>query len=436
MFTGKAQQLTIFIGESDTWHHRSLYTAIVEMLRREGCGGATVTRGIAGFGASSVIHTTAILRLSADLPLMITVIDRPARIERLLGPLREMAPHALITLQEVEIVHSGMRFKEGLPDVKVGEVMRTDPVSIGPDRPATEAVELLLDKDYTALPVIDDSHKVVGVISDSDLLTRGGMEVTLSLKRAADADFAAELQRNLKSPARKVGEVMTAPAVTTTADASLGSAAKLMVARNLKRLPVVDGDGHLIGILGRLDVLNTISAVRVAEWHPGAYAATGSATVGAVMIKDVPTVDRSASLDQVFELLVGSSHKRVVVVDAARHVAGIIADSDLISRVSRETWPGLIEILASHVPIDKVSAAARKHVAQVRARSAEQLMTRDVVTVREDMPVASALALSAERRVKRFPVVNADGVLVGIVGRSEMLRALLAEAETEEDAGS
>lgn len=436
MFTGKAQQLTIFIGESDMLHHRSLYTAIVEMLRREGCGGATVTRGIAGFGASSVIHTTAILRLSADLPLVITVIDRPARVERLLGRLREMAPHALITSQEVEIVHSGMRFKEGLPDVKVGEVMRPNPVTIDPDSPATKAVELLLDKDYTALPVIDESRKVIGIVSDSDLLTRGGMEVTLSLKRATDPDFVSELQRNLKSPERKVREIMTTPAVTTTADAWLGSAAKLMVTRHLKRLPVVDDDGHLIGILGRLDVLNTIAAARVAEWHPGAYAANGSATVGAVMTKEVPTVDQAASIEQVFDLLVGSSHKRAVVIDAARHIVGIIADSDLISRVSRDSWAGLIEILAAHVPIDKVSAAARKHIAQVRARSAAELMTRDVLTVREAMPVASALVLSAERRVKRFPVVNADGVLVGIVGRSEMLRALLAEGEAAEEAGS
>ena len=109
----------------------------------------------------------------------------------------------------------------------------------------------------------------------------------------------------------------------------------------------------------------------------------------------------------------------MVVVDAARHVVGIIADSDLISRVSRETWPGLIEILASHVPIDKVSAAARKHVAQVRARTAAELMTPDVVTVHEAMPVESALALSAERRIKRLPVVNSAGVLVGIVGAAK-----------------
>jgi CBS-domain-containing membrane protein len=436
MFTGKAQQLTIFIGETDTWHHQALYAAIIEKLRREGCGGATVTRGIAGFGASSMVHTAAILRLSADLPLVITVVDRPERIQRVLGVLTEMAPQALITLQDVEIVHSGLRFKEGLPDVKVGEIMRRDPMTVSPDSPIVRVVELLLDKDFTALPVTDESGKLIGMISDNDLLTRGGMDMTLSLKRATDPDFVSELHRNLKSADHKVREVMTTAVVTTSADASLGAATRLMVERHLKRLPVVDGEGHLIGILGRLDILNTIALVRLAEWHPGAYVPSGHATVADVMTKDVPAVEQSATIEQVFELLVGSAHKRVVVVDGARRVVGIIADSDLISRVSRETWPGLMEILASHVPINKVSADARKHIAQVRARSAEELMTREVVTVREDMPVASALALSAEKRTKRLPVVNAEGVLAGIVGRAEMLRALLAEGDVQEGAGS
>ena len=84
MFTGKGRQLTIYIGESDLHQHQSLYMAIVEMLRREGLSGATVTRGVAGFGLSSVIHTSAILRLSMDMPVVITVVDRPQRIERVL----------------------------------------------------------------------------------------------------------------------------------------------------------------------------------------------------------------------------------------------------------------------------------------------------------------------------------------------------------------
>ncbi len=426
MFTGKGKQLTIFIGETDQYHHQALYMAIIEMLRREGCSGATATRGVAGFGASSLIHTAAILRLSLDQPIVVTVVDRPARIDRLLEPIREMAPGALIVVQDVDVVQSGTPFREGLPDLKVSEVMRREVVTVHPGSPIAQVVQLLLDKDFTALPVVDDGGKVVGMISDSDLLTRGGMNVTISLQRATDPEFVDELHHALEDPARKVSEVMTKEVETVPPDMVLGRAARLMVARHLKRLPVVDGDGKLVGILGRLDILNTIAAVHLPEWHPEAHHAGAQTTVAEVMTREVPVVHESATVEEIFALLVSAAQKRVVVVDDHKHVVGIIADSDLILRVSRESWPGLLEGLVSKVPIESISGSARKHLQKLRARFARELMTRDVITVREKMPVASALALSAEKRVKRLPVVDAEGELVGIVGRSEMMRALLA----------
>jgi CBS domain-containing protein len=425
-FTGRGKQLTIFISETDQFHHQALYMAIIEMLRRAGCSGATAVRGVAGFGASSMIHRASILRLSMDLPLVIIVVDRPERIDRIIGPLREMAPSALITVQEVEVVQSGAPFKEGLPDVKVSEVMHREVATLHPDSPITAVVELLLDKDFTAVPVVDDQDKVVGMVSDNDLLTRGGMKVTISLKRATDLDYVRGLHDSLENPHHKVSEVMTRQVVTITPDAILARAARLMVEKHLKRLPVVDSDGKLVGILGRLDILNTIAAVHLPQWHPEAHPVGEQATVAEVMTREVPTVHDSAIVEEIFELLVSSSHKRVVVVDDKRQVVGIIADSDLISRVSRESWPGIMEVLISKVPIGTVSSEARRHIQKLRARSAKEFMTRDVITVRDKMPVASALALSAEKRVKRLPVVNAEGELVGIVGRTEMMRALLA----------
>jgi CBS domain-containing protein len=425
-FTGRGKQLTIFISETDQFHHQALYMAIIEMLRRAGCSGATAVRGVAGFGASSMIHRASILRLSMDLPLVIIVVDRPERIDRIIGPLREMAPSALITVQEVEVAQSGAPFKEGLPDVKVSEVMHREVATLHPDSPITAVVELLLDKDFTAVPVVDDQDKVVGMVSDNDLLTRGGMKVTISLKRATDLDYVRGLHDSLENPHHKVSEVMTRQVVTITPDAILARAARLMVEKHLKRLPVVDSDGKLVGILGRLDILNTIAAVHLPQWHPEAHPVGEQATVAEVMTREVPTVHDSAIVEEIFELLVSSSHKRVVVVDDKRQVVGIIADSDLISRVSRESWPGIMEVLISKVPIGTVSSEARRHIQKLRARSAKEFMTRDVITVRDKMPVASALALSAEKRVKRLPVVNAEGELVGIVGRTEMMRALLA----------
>lgn len=426
MFTGRAKQVTIFFGESDTYRHQSLYSALIEALRREGYGGATVLRGVAGFGASSLIHTSAILRLSMDLPMLLMVIERPERVERLLALLREMAPTALVTVQDVEVVQSGVAFKEGLPDIRVGEVMRREVITVRPDSPLTAVVELLLDKDFTAVPVVDEQGRVVGMVSDNDLLTRGGMQVTLSLKRATDAEFVRELHQSLRDPQRQVGAVMTPEVVSVGPETGLGEAGKLMVEKHLKRLPVVDSEGKLVGILGRLDILNTIAAVHLPQWHPEARRVGSPATVAEVMSRDVPTLSASATLEAIFNALVSSAHKRVVIVDEQRRVVGIIADSDLISRVSRESWPGIIEILIARVPLGAASVAARQHLQKIHARTAQDLMTREVLTVRDTMPVASALALSAERRIKRMPVVDGNGLLVGIVGRSEMMRALLA----------
>lgn len=98
-----ARLLRIFIGESDTYDGRPLYQAIVEVLRREGLAGATVLRGIEGFGKSSRLHTAHILRLSEDLPIVIECVDTAARIEDVLPALDQMIGDGLVTLERVQI---------------------------------------------------------------------------------------------------------------------------------------------------------------------------------------------------------------------------------------------------------------------------------------------------------------------------------------------
>ncbi len=101
---GQGKLLRIFIGESDTWHGKPLYEAIVLRLREEGLAGATVFRGIEGFGAHSRLHTARILRLSEDLPLLIEVVDNLEAIEKVLPILDEMVSEGLVTMENVEIV--------------------------------------------------------------------------------------------------------------------------------------------------------------------------------------------------------------------------------------------------------------------------------------------------------------------------------------------
>ena len=102
---GEQFLVRIFLGESDQYHHMPLPRALLERLRREGYAGATVIHGIAGFGASSVIHTASLVELSTDLPVLIEVVDDEAHVERLLPILDEMVTGgALVTVERVRVV--------------------------------------------------------------------------------------------------------------------------------------------------------------------------------------------------------------------------------------------------------------------------------------------------------------------------------------------
>jgi PII-like signaling protein len=103
-FEGERTLMRIHIGESDKWHGKPLYDAIVEMLRKDGFSGVTVLRGVAGYGGSSVYHTDKILRLSQDLRMVIEVIESNERIEKILPRLDEMVEGGLITLEKVRVI--------------------------------------------------------------------------------------------------------------------------------------------------------------------------------------------------------------------------------------------------------------------------------------------------------------------------------------------
>lgn len=96
--------LRIFIGESDQWQGRPLYEAIVMVARELHLAGATVMRGPMGFGANSRLHTTKILRLSEDLPLIIEIVDAKDKIDELLPRIDEMVNEGLVTLERVQVI--------------------------------------------------------------------------------------------------------------------------------------------------------------------------------------------------------------------------------------------------------------------------------------------------------------------------------------------
>lgn len=109
----QAQLLRIFIGEADKFEGKPLYEAIVRLARQKGMAGATVLRGLMGFGAHSRMHSAKILRLSEDLPIVIEIVDEPERIQKILPELDKMIKEGLVTLEDIKVIAYRYNVKNG-----------------------------------------------------------------------------------------------------------------------------------------------------------------------------------------------------------------------------------------------------------------------------------------------------------------------------------
>jgi CBS domain-containing protein len=355
------------------------------------------------------------------LPLVIDWVDDPDRVERVMPRLIEMVSEGLVTTQPVEVVTYGHRRLRAVPTRSpVRDIMSREVKTVSPATSVAAAVELLVAKALRALPVIDQQRKVVGILTDGDLLTRAGL-VTTSLQRELNwSEFNDEIAK-LRLSELTVGDLMTVNPVTVDENRPIGEAVQIMAQRGIKRLPVVDVRGQLVGMVSRVDVLRALGQ------PPAREAATTPAQpgrhvkVGDIMLRQVPTVTAGTSLDDVTRLLITQAQRRVVVVDDNRHVVGIISDGDLLKNATQSERPSLVQILTRRLPLGKDT---RNPLA---SRTASDVMTEDPITVQPETPLQDALRLLLSHKIKRLPVVDANRRLVGLVGRSEILQALSRE---------
>lgn len=406
----RGTRVQVFFGETDSVGHVPRYEALLEYLRKEGAAGATVVRGVAGFGANSKIHTAAILRLSLDLPMILTWIDAPGRVDRLLPGLTKLAGSGIVTVEDVQIAaYGGRRLEQLRFDLQVQDVMRREVVSVPVEATARTAVELLVGREFRALPVVDGDDRVVGVVSSGDLVARAGLGARLELLTAMSESARQTFLDQVS--ARQVGAVMTPEPATVRTTDTVATATHLMAERRLKRVPVVDPDGRLAGILARSDVLRAVG-----ETFPRDGAATaeqpGAQTVGELMRAEAPTVRGDADLAALLDAVISTRLNRAVVVDDEGRVLGVVSDADVLRSVDASASGGVIGAL--------MRSAGRPPGGRVTAR---EVIERAPVTVAPGTPIAEAARVMTESRSKALCVVDDDRRLLGIVDRADLLHA-------------
>jgi CBS domain-containing protein len=406
----------IYVGESDSWRGHSLYMSILETLRKGGIAGATVMRALAGYGAHSRIRTGTLEVLSIDLPIVITVVDSPENIDKALALVGPMVREGLITLEDVEIVKYSHRYLQPMPaDKPVGEIMTRDVTTVKLDTPAVQVVALLLGKQlFKAVPVVDAQRRVVGIITSDDLLRKAEMPARLGVGERLEAE---DLQHFLAqvSQAKTARDIMTSPVVTAREDEALGHVTHRLLERGLKRLPVVNAAGELVGMVSRLDLLRAAAGNGKGEQEQAPAARQGQ-TVGEIMSPDVPVVHVNDDLIDVLKQILRADIKRVVVLDEQDRAVGIITDGDLVARVSPAQRPHVLQALAKRV---LGTGALRGNV------TARELMSERVLSAPAETTVAEAIALMLREGRKRLVVVDEQGRPIGIVDRQTLLAASL-----------
>jgi CBS domain-containing protein/PII-like signaling protein len=423
---GKAKRIRIYVKESDVIGHKPAQYALLDWLRRERAAGATLIRATAGIGTSGHLNLDFTPDLAPHLPVIVEWIDAPDRVERLLPQLKEMVGRGLITGEDIDILLYKAHGVRSLPNtVTAAQVMSRDVVSVSPDTPLRKVVELVEGRIYRAVPVVAEGRPV-GMITNLDLVERGGLLVRIELLGSLSGTERASALQELEG--KKAGDVMTPNPVTVVDGATVTAVADVMAHKRLKRLPVVDTAGKLVGIVSRLDLLRTVAeAFQTSPEETRPAGLRGDLPLSRVIRKDVPVVHPETPINEVLQAVVSTRLNRALVVDAERRVVGIVTDEEALDRVTPTMRVGALKSLMHRLPFSHVDKAELEAEHHARAKKAADLMLTDVAIAREDQLLRDAIAPMMKAAHKLVAVVDKDGRLVGAVDRSDVLRGLIQE---------
>jgi CBS domain-containing protein len=418
--------IEIFTSEEVRWQGSPVYDAVVQFVHDlKIAARCMVTRGIEGAYESGEIATGRLEVLSYNMPVRITIVVPAVEAERILSRAGQMVSDGIVAVHDLDVIAHKTRGLLIPKDTRVKDLMTPAPKRVSLFTSLAEVARLLLSSTFTGVPVVDGENRPVGVISQGDLIYKAGLPMRLGLLAESDRDQVSTILEGLAL--RQAKEVMTRPPVMIEQDKLVTDAVNLMLNKQVKRLPVVDAEGKLVGILSRLDVFHTILR-ECPDWQAfkKQEIAVGLRSVSDIMRRDTSTVSPDTPVEEVIRLIDCNDIQRVCVVDRDGHFLGVISDKDLLAAFSGR-HPGFWNYLASKLPFTEHPQLRE----DLRGKTAGEVMNANIVTVAEDAPINEAIRLMLDRAIKRLPVVDAQGKFKGLVSRDALLRAGFASASAK-----
>ncbi len=415
--------IEIYVGEESLYRGKPVADAVVGYVRDlKIAARCMVLRGVGGCYESGEIATGRLEVLSYNMPVRIEILVPAAEAQRVLDVLDGIVGEGIVAVRDLDVASYRAKNSFFPRQLLVRDVMTPEPKSVSTDTPLSDAVRLLLGSVFTGLPVIDDEKRPVGIITQGDLIRKGGLPLRLGLLAESDENRRESVVARMRS--LRVEQAMTSPAVAVAEDRALTEAVDLMLSKGVKRLPVTDKEGRLSGMLSRIDVFRTVMR-ESPDWN--AFKAQKIEVgqlrrVGDILRRDTRAVLPETSLDEVIRVIDDNDIQRVAVVDPDGKLLGLITDRDLL-RYFKPRQEGIWGLLSKlKHPFEQDVCQAKDMRRCLEETTAREVMISEPVSVGEETSIGEAIGLMIDRGIKRLPAVDSDGRFKGMVSRDSLLR--------------
>lgn len=379
-----------------------------------------VLRGIEGCYENGEMATQGIEVLSFNMPLKMEIVLPASELDRVLPIVEEMVEDGIVLVRESESHIHNLKARLLPGNLRVADIMTTDPKAVRPQTPVSDIVRLLLDSSFNSVPVVDEQGRPVGIVTQGDLIKRAGMPIRLGLLRAMTQDNLDATLQALSE--RHAKDIMTTPAITTYQDSDLQQIIKQMLAKNLKRMPVVDNQGKLTGMLSRFDVFRTVTRETPA-WRAikdQGIDVGNIRYVGEILRRDVRAVKADTPIKEVMKIIDENDIQRVMVVDGEGKLMGMIFDRDLLELFAGHRV-GIWDRITSRLTFTAMGQRHKAAVEAAKKQTAGEIMRKDLITIKEDATLDEAIRLMTNHQIKLLPVLAGDGKFIGVVTRNMLL---------------
>ena len=414
--------IEIFTSEAIRWKGKSLPDAIIEFVKgKKIAARCMVTRAIEGCYENGNIASAKLEVLSMNMPLRITIVLPEVQAESILPHLEEMVSDGIVAVQDIQSLSHKTQRQLIPKHIRVKDVMTASPQKVCLKTPVNKVVEVLLSSHFSGIPVVDENNHPQGIISQGDLIYRAKMPLRLGILASSDAERIKSVMHCLSQVSAE--KIMTRPAVCIREDKLLTEAVDLMLKKSLKRLPVIDADGALSGILSRQDIFHTVTR-EVPDWNAfnQHHVQVGNMRrVADIMRRDTHTVFPDTPVMDIIHIIDTNDVQRVAVIDTAGRFQGMISDKDVFSAFSEHS-EGIWELFVRNFSLmDKGKKAEIAHP-DIQHKTARELMNKDCITVLENASIDEAIGIIVSLGIKRLPVLDVEGRFKGLISRESLLR--------------